>query len=137
MEQEIDLDSFDPKAPFIGSDGLEYEDFAARLVGKPADCWRNAHIEDLRSRGVAEEHVQAWIKAYDGDDPTPSITVDAEARQARLEAANKASPRARSSIFTAGQRTVAKLWASAIFSAAAKPCFANRHDFGVIRIDTI
>lgn len=57
---------FDPQAPCIGSDGLEYEDLAARIEGRPAECWRNSHILAARSEKQNEARVRAWIDAYDG-----------------------------------------------------------------------
>lgn len=37
----------DPNAPLIGQDGLEYEDFAAYLEGRPINCWRNGEISRI------------------------------------------------------------------------------------------
>lgn len=37
----------DPNAPLIGQDGLEYEDLAAYLEGRPIDCLRNEEISRL------------------------------------------------------------------------------------------
>ena len=42
---------FDPQAPCIGSDGLEYEDFAQRILGIPRVCFRNEQIRRYREEG--------------------------------------------------------------------------------------
>ena len=62
----------DPFAPFIAEDGLEYEDFAAFILQPPLGCARNEHILAHRKAGRSEEAIRVWIKAYDGEDPTPS-----------------------------------------------------------------
>lgn len=38
---------FDPNAPLIGQDGLEYEDLAAYLEGRPIECGRNEEISRI------------------------------------------------------------------------------------------
>jgi hypothetical protein len=58
-------DDFDPQAPCIGQDGLEYEDFAQLILGEPKDCWRNKHIITARRRGTRESDIRTWIKAFD------------------------------------------------------------------------
>ncbi len=70
----------DPQAPFIASDGLEYEDLAACILGRPLGCPRNEHILAHRRAGRSEEAIRVWIKAYDGEDPTPSSVLEAAAK---------------------------------------------------------
>lgn len=69
----------DPYAPFIAEDGLEYEDFAAYILQTPLGCARNEHILAHRQAGRSEEAIRVWIKAYDGEDPTPSSQLPAQA----------------------------------------------------------
>lgn len=57
--------SFDPSAPLLGEDGLEYEDFGDWLCRKPAQCQRNTHIQRFRAEGRNEEAVRVWIGGYD------------------------------------------------------------------------
>ena len=73
----------DPQAPFIASDGLEYEDLAACILGTPLGCPRNEHILAHRRAGRSEEAIRIWIKAYDGEDPTPSVILEARATRSR------------------------------------------------------
>lgn len=65
----------DVSKPFIGEDGLEYADWAGALCGTPVECERNERVLAARAVGVPEEEIQAWIKRFDGDDPTPSHTL--------------------------------------------------------------
>jgi hypothetical protein len=51
----------------IASDGYEYEDLKARLLGQPKDCPRNKIISFHHRQGKSEGFVQAWIKGYDAD----------------------------------------------------------------------
>lgn len=65
------MNDFDPQAPFVAQDGLEYEDLAAKILGNPIDSWRNAEILTRRASGHDEASIRRWIKAYDGDDYIP------------------------------------------------------------------
>ena len=58
----------------IASDGLEYENLAQRLLGKPKDTWRNQQIKALRQSFYKEAEVRAYYEAYDcaTDCPIPS-----------------------------------------------------------------
>lgn len=58
---------FDPTQPLVGRDGLEYEDFADYLAGKPAICWRNERIVNFRAQGRSEQGIRVWIEGYDKD----------------------------------------------------------------------
>jgi hypothetical protein len=79
---------FDPHASFIAEDGLEYENLAEYICGRPVDCWRNRTIQNWRQGGRSEAAVREWIKGYDGDDPTPSSKLDFAARADRQVRAN-------------------------------------------------
>ncbi len=81
--------TYDPQAPFIASDGLEYEDLAAFILGTPLGCNRNEYILAQRAAGRSEEAIRVWIKAYDGDDPTPSSVIEAEVQNWRVYRADK------------------------------------------------
>jgi hypothetical protein len=83
-------EGFDPTEAFIAEDGYEYENFAAFLIRRKADCWRNHNVEASRASGVPEEKIRAWIEAFDGKDPTPSVKLDQEARSKRQVRANAA-----------------------------------------------
>jgi hypothetical protein len=87
----------DPQAPFIASDGLEYEDLAACILGTPLGCPRNEHILAHRRAGRSEEAIRIWIKAYDGEDTTPSVVLRQRANEAKssLEALTFAAGLAR------------------------------------------
>lgn len=76
------MNDFDPQAPFIAQDGLEYEDLAAKILGNPIDSWRNAEILTRRASGHDEASIRRWIKAYDGDDYIPGAALT-RARQTR------------------------------------------------------
>jgi hypothetical protein len=73
----------DVEAPFIAQDGLEYDDLAAFILGQPHDNWRNRTIQDFRRCGRSEAAIREWIAGYDGDDPTPTITRERQAREAQ------------------------------------------------------
>jgi hypothetical protein len=62
------MNGFDPQAPLIGPDGLEYACFADFLVGEAFDSWRNREIRRRREDGQGEQAVRAWIEAWDGSD---------------------------------------------------------------------
>ena len=79
----------DPQAPFIASDGLEYEDLAACILGRPLGCPRNEHILAHRRAGCSEEAIRVWIKAYDGEDATPSSQIDSLSREKARFRANR------------------------------------------------
>ena len=51
--------------PLIASDGLEYEDIAARLHGKPTENARNRAIRLYRSFGYCEAGIGAWWETFD------------------------------------------------------------------------
>lgn len=93
----------DPQAPFIASDGLEYEDLAACILGTPLGCPRNEHILAHRRAGRSEEAIRIWIKAYDGDDPTPSSAIENHSHgraHHRAQSAWNAAIRSGSTTFT-------------------------------------
>lgn len=56
---------FDPHAPFVAQDGLEYDSAFVYLVGNPRETYRNNSITFFRSQGHSEEAVKAWIEGYD------------------------------------------------------------------------
>lgn len=78
---------FDPHAPFIAEDGLEYEDLAAKILDQPLDSWRNVEILTRRAQGRPEVAIRRWIKAYDGDSYTPG---ECSTRPRQLRAWNAA-----------------------------------------------
>ena len=80
------MNDFDPQAPFVAQDGLEYEDLAAKILGNPIDSWRNAEILTRRAQGHSEASIRRWIEAYDGDDYTPGECSSA-IRQVRAKSA--------------------------------------------------
>lgn len=49
----------------IGSDGLEYENLTARLLGKPADTFRNRQIGIAQRSGYDAAQIRAFIATYD------------------------------------------------------------------------
>jgi hypothetical protein len=55
-------DGFDPQAPFVAEDGLEYEDFAHWLKGVPVHCARNQAIR-IQEEVVYEGRDERW-RAY-------------------------------------------------------------------------
>lgn len=91
----MNAETFDPQAPFIAQDGLEYEDLAAYICGTPAHCARNNYIQAHRAAGRSEEAIRIWIAAYDGDDPTPSISLPTreyyETVRSKLDRAGRAT----------------------------------------------
>ncbi len=82
---------FDPHAAFIAEDGLEYQNLADYICARPVDCFRNNHIQNARKAGRSEESIRRWIKGYDGEDPTPSCQLEAQARAERQVRANFAT----------------------------------------------
>jgi hypothetical protein len=85
-------DGFDPNAPFISpEDGLEYEDFAAKILGQPRDCWRNAEIIALRKNGQDEASIRRWIAFFDGPDPTPTSAAPCSDVVRRIYSATRAA----------------------------------------------
>jgi hypothetical protein len=63
-------DGFDPHSALVGEDGLEYEDLAALIAGRPIPCARNEVIQTLRAHphpGSWEEKV-AWQYDYQSRD---------------------------------------------------------------------
>jgi hypothetical protein len=81
------MDGFDPQAPLIGKDGLEYACFADKILGEPIDSWRNAEILTRRGQGQNEKIIRTWIRAYDGSDYTPG-ECSTRARQIRARTAS-------------------------------------------------
>lgn len=81
----------DPEAPFIAPDGLEYGDFADFICQTPLGCARNEHILAHRKAGRSEEAIRIWIRAFDGEDPTPSSQIDEAVRNWRQYRADKAA----------------------------------------------
>lgn len=59
---------FDPNAPLIGQDGLEYKDLAAYLQGQPAGTTRNGNVIHYRAYGYREDAVRAYWEAFDDGD---------------------------------------------------------------------
>ena len=49
----------------IASDGLEYKDITARLLGNPLENRRNYELRRLQEAGYCAEEVRAWYIAYD------------------------------------------------------------------------
>lgn len=90
MSSEAQSRQIDPDAPFIAPDGLEYDDFADFICQKPIHCARNEHILAHRKAGRSEAALQVWIKAYDGDDPTPSSQIEPAVQNWRQYRADKA-----------------------------------------------
>lgn len=70
------MKEFNPNEPFIAKDGLEYACAADYLLQNPIDCWRNQNIQQARQAGTNEETIRRWIEAFDGEDKTPSCTID-------------------------------------------------------------
>ena len=58
-----------------GSDGLDYEDLTAKLLGEPAETFRNLEAQWLRRKGHPEERVVKVIAHHDarGDYYDPRI----------------------------------------------------------------
>ncbi len=48
-----------------GSDGLDYKDLTARLLGEPLPTYRNNAIQGYRARRRPEDEVKVFIKEYD------------------------------------------------------------------------
>lgn len=57
-----------------GSDGLDYEDLAARLVGEPAETSRNSILTGHYSRGFKD----AYRETYDYHEAQGRTTLDRE-----------------------------------------------------------
>ena len=64
-----------------GSDGLDYEDLAARLLGEPAKTGRNNILSSARSRAFKAAYSEAWdrYKAEGYDELTCGRTAHAQA----------------------------------------------------------
>lgn len=60
--EEVPLD---PQAPFVAEDGYEYVDFAAFLLGEPAQTTRNSNVHAYREAGNHPIAIQAYIEAFD------------------------------------------------------------------------
>lgn len=59
---------FDPKAPLVGSDCLQYANVAARLKGEPLDNPRNRAITGhFRQRGRTEREIDIFAQAFDAE----------------------------------------------------------------------
>lgn len=50
------------------ADGLQYEDLAQVLAGKPADTPRNIWVQRLTKEGRSERFIRAWVEAYESFD---------------------------------------------------------------------
>lgn len=86
MSHADQAQAFDPEAPFIASDGLEYEDLAAFICQQPYDNWRNNTIQGFRQAGRSEAAIREWIAGYDGDDGTPTIVLERQQDEAETSA---------------------------------------------------
>ena len=64
-----------------GSDGLDYEDLAARLLSEPAKTGRNRILSSARSRAFKAAYSEAWgrYKAEGYDELTCDRTAHAQA----------------------------------------------------------
>lgn len=69
-------EAFDPQAPFIASDGLEYGCVADKILNHPLDTWRNREVQQRRVRHEPEARIRAWIKLYDGEAYNGPICLD-------------------------------------------------------------
>ncbi len=49
----------------VASDGFEYADVKARLLGQPLENQRNWNVKAYRDRGYSEAATSAYIKAFD------------------------------------------------------------------------
>lgn len=68
------LSDFDPQKPFIGSDGLEYADVAAKILGEPIENWRNGNVCRIRAI-YGPEAARRWVSKFDGGDPRPTVSL--------------------------------------------------------------
>ncbi len=50
-KSDQEAEAFDPSAPFIASDGLEYADAAACLLQQPTDNWRTNYLRRATAAG--------------------------------------------------------------------------------------
>lgn len=74
---------FDPRKPFIGTDGLEYENLGERLQGRPRDCPRNDHIRrfcrhedgtpDWEAVFAIYEAISPYGHLYAASGPAPAV----------------------------------------------------------------
>jgi hypothetical protein len=59
---------FDPAARLVDPEtGLEYEDLAAKLLGRPEDSLRNHFISWFKFNGCSRGAVEAYWRAFDGE----------------------------------------------------------------------
>jgi hypothetical protein len=58
------VNDFDPQAPFIGSDGVEYACLADKLIDKPRESYFNHQIERYRSELIDGEPCYAAREAW-------------------------------------------------------------------------
>lgn len=75
---------FDPQAPLIGSDGLEYACFADRILNEPVDNYRNRRIQALIDAGTARKVIDEWVGFYDGSDSRFSGVLRAHSASRRV-----------------------------------------------------
>jgi len=71
-------EAFDPQAPLIASDGLEYACFADRLLDRPVPNWRNSKIKLLRSQAIPEKEIRRYYEAFDAEAHTGPVRRDAK-----------------------------------------------------------
>lgn len=48
-----------------GSDGLDYENLTEKLLGNPANTYRNSWVKRLIAQGRSKGERQLWIDAFD------------------------------------------------------------------------
>jgi hypothetical protein len=49
------MNDFDPQKPFIGTDGLFYENIVERLQERPVKDWRAGYLKRCKERGYDEK----------------------------------------------------------------------------------
>jgi hypothetical protein len=77
---------FDPHARLVDQEtGLEYEDFAAKLLGEPAKSTRNSNLESYRRSGYPKHVVKAYWQGFDGPVDTDKIESRFLSWQARTQ----------------------------------------------------
>ena len=48
-----------------GSDGLDYENLTEKLLGNPANTYRNYDLRAMRAKGTPKADQSVWLEAYD------------------------------------------------------------------------